>query len=82
MFCVFLSGAGIDGAEPARCRLEEHPGARSRHADQPYELEIDPRAVAFRTGRHADAEALLNDGAVRIMEAREDHAAEAAAGSG
>ena len=79
IFCVFLSGTDLDGADPARMRLEEHLGARNRESDQRYELEIDTHAVAFKEGRHADAEALLNDGEIRIMEARKEHDAELAA---
>lgn len=79
IFCVFLSGTDLDGADPARMRLEEHLGARNREADLPYTLEIDTHAVAFKEGRHADAQALLNDGEIRIMEAREEHEAQRAA---
>ena len=79
VFCVFLSGTDLDGADPARMRLEEHLGARNREPDLPYSLEIDTHAIAFKDGRHADAQALLNDGEVRIIEARNESVAEAAA---
>jgi diguanylate cyclase (GGDEF)-like protein len=82
IFCVFLSGADLDGADPARFRLEEHLGIRNREPGQPYTLEVDTHAVAFKAGRHADAEALLNDGEVRVLDAREERAGEAVAGSG
>ena len=79
VFCVFLSGTDLDGADPARLRLEVHLGARNREPDLPYLLEIDTHAIAFKDGRHADAQALLNDGEVRIIEARNESVAEAAA---
>ena len=79
VFCVFLSGTDLDGADPARMRLEEQLGARNREPDLPYMLEIDTHAIAFKEGRHGDAAALLNDGEIRIMEARKEHEAEVAA---
>ena len=72
VFCVFLSGTDLDGADPARMRLEEHLGLRNREPDLPYMLEIDTHAIAFKEGRHANAQALLNDGEIRIMEARKE----------
>ena len=81
MFCVFLSGTDLDGADPARYRLEEHLGARNREANQPYQLEVETHAVAYKEGRHGDAEALLNDGELRVVEARSQQDAEVSAAS-
>ena len=81
MFCVFLSGTDLDGADPARYRLEEHLSARNRETKQPYQLELDAHAVAYKEGRHGDAAALLNDGELRIVESRQGREAEVAVAS-
>lgn len=68
IFCVFLSGTDLDGAEPARRRMEEHLNARNREEDTNYQLDVDTHFVAYNEGRHTNAEALLNDGESRIVE--------------
>lgn len=68
IFCVFLSGTDLDGAEPARMRLEEHLNARNREDNAKYQLVVDIHTVVYNEGRHTDAEALLNDGESRIVE--------------
>lgn len=71
IFCVFLSGSDLDGAEPARMRLEEQLNARNREGNTTYLLDVVAHAVAYKKGRHTDAEALLDDGESRIVEALE-----------
>ena len=71
MFCVFLSGTDLDGSEPARMRLEEHLGARNREENQDFDLEIESHMIAFKEGRHADAEAMLNDAEARVIDERD-----------
>ncbi len=79
IFCVLMAGADLDGVEPARLRLEEMLSARNRDSGLPYELQLDLHIVAFKEGRHADAESLLNDGESRILEAAEEEIADHAA---
>lgn len=71
MFCVLLAGTNLDGVETARYRFDEQLSARNREHGEKGELHIDSHAVAFKEGRHGDAEALLQDAEVRILEAQE-----------
>ena len=71
LFCVLLAGTDLDGADPARYRLEEQLSARNRDSDLPYELLTDCHVVAFKNGRHADAAALLQDAEARILDAQQ-----------
>ena len=82
IFCVLLAGTDLDGVETARYRLEEQLSARNRECGERSELHIDAHAVAFKEGRHADAQALLQDGESRILEAQEEAEAETAASVG
>ena len=79
MFCVLLAGSDLDGVENARYRLDEQISRRNRDAQCAYELHLDAHAVAFKQGRHGDAEMLLQDGESRIVEAEDAENAELAA---
>ena len=78
IFCVLMAGSDLDGVEPARMRLEEQLNARNREDDAVH-MDIAAHSVAFKDGRHADAEALLEDGEVRILDAESEQAAGAVA---
>lgn len=82
MYCVLLAGTDLDGADPARYRLEEQLNARNRDTDLPYELQTDCHVVAYKDGRHADAAALLQDAEVRIVDAQQEQEDEATAQTG
>jgi len=75
IFCVLLAGADLDGVENARMRLDQQLSARNRE-DGSYEIDAVAHAVAFKEGRHADAEALLHDGEVRIVDALQEQSAD------
>ena len=78
VFAVLLAGTDLDGVEPARRRLDEQLSERNRETGLPYELEVDVYPVAFKPGRHVDADALIADGEARFVDAhREDELAEA-----
>jgi len=79
VFCVLLSGTDLDGADPARMRLDQHLSARNRDEGVPYALEVNKQAIAFKEGRHGDAAGLLNDGEIRIMESLQEQETELAA---
>jgi len=72
IFGVLLAGADLDGVEPARFRFDEQLSRRNRDSSHQHEMEIEAHAVDYKKGRHADANALLQDGEVRIIEAGED----------
>ncbi|MGB5336912.1 MAG: GAF domain-containing protein [Woeseiaceae bacterium] len=74
IFCALLAGTDLDGVENARYRLEEQLGRRNRDSGYDYELLLNAHAVAYKKGRHGDAEALLQDGASRILEAAQEDA--------
>lgn len=80
VFSVFLSATDLDGAEPAQFRLEERLSAHNRETSRPFELDVQSHAMLFKAGRHESAEALLNDGEVRIFEARGEEAVPVAVG--
>ncbi|MDH3441630.1 MAG: diguanylate cyclase [Gammaproteobacteria bacterium] len=83
IFCVLLAGADLDGVETAQTRLEDQLNARNRDSDsRSYDLDIIAHPVAFKAGRHADAEALLHDGEVRIVDDLKEQSEEAVANSG
>jgi len=78
IFCVLLAGTDLDGVDNARYRLDELISRRNRDSSYGYELHLDAHAVAFKKGRHADAQALLKDAESRISEAQQtEQAAEA-----
>lgn len=79
IFCVLLAGSDLEGVETARYRFEEQLSARNREDREKCEMRIDAHAVAFKEGRHGDAEALLQDAEVRILEAQDEAEAERAA---
>jgi len=81
VFSVFLSGTDLERAEPARSRLEERLSAHNRETTRPFQLDIKPHAISFKSGRHESAEALLHDGEVRIFEARGEEITPVAVGS-
>ncbi|MGI9262719.1 MAG: sensor domain-containing diguanylate cyclase [Woeseiaceae bacterium] len=77
IFCVLLAGADLDGVELAQARLEEQLSARNRDGDsRPYDLDIVAHPVVFKDGRHGDAEALLHDGEIRIVDALQEQSEE------
>jgi diguanylate cyclase (GGDEF)-like protein len=82
VYGVFLSGTDLDGAEPACKRLEERLSSRNRETAEPWQLDVNVHAMLFKAGRHADAEALLNDGEVRVFAERAEHDSAVATGSG
>lgn len=69
IFCVLLAGTDLDGVENARFRLDEQISHRNRDSSCAYELHLDAQAVAYKTGRHAGAAALVQDALSRIVEA-------------
>lgn len=71
IFCALLAGTDLDGVDSARFRLDEQISRRNRDSSHAYELQIDAQAVDYKKGRHADAAALLQDAASRIIEAQE-----------
>jgi diguanylate cyclase (GGDEF)-like protein len=75
IFCVLLAGTDLDGAEPARHRFEAQLSERNRQASSQIELHIETQQVAYKEGRHADAEAMLEDGLARILEDRSENVA-------
>ena len=82
IFGVLLAGTDLDGVEAAQHRLNEQLGARNREGHAKYDLEFDAHAVAFKEGRHGDAEALLHDGEVRILDAIQSREADVIANAG
>jgi len=82
IFCALLAGTDLDGVDTARYRLEEQISCRNRESEHAYELQLDAQAVAYKKGRHADAEALLQDAASRIVEADEHKGEQRAAEAG
>ena len=78
IFCVLLAGTDLDGVDNARYRLDEQISHRNRDSSHQYELHLDAHAVAFKKGRHADAQGLLTDAESRVIEARETEEAELA----
>lgn len=78
IFCVLLAGTDLDGVDNARYRLDEQISHRNRDSSHQYELHLDAHAVAFKKGRHADAQGLLADAESRVIEARESEEAELA----
>ena len=72
IFCVLLAGSDLDGVDSARYRLEENLSFRNRESGKSYELQLEAYAIAFKKGRHANAAALLDDAASRIIEAEPD----------
>lgn len=79
IFCVLLAGTDLDGVEAAQYRLNEQLGQRNRDPSFRYELHIDPHALAFKKGRHGDAQTLLEDGTRRIKEILEEEESKPAA---
>lgn len=77
VFCVLLAGTDLDGVDTARYRLEEQISHRNRETGHTFELHLESHAVAYKKGRHADAEGLLQDAASRIVDEHEAPAAEA-----
>jgi len=80
IFCVLLAGTDLDGVDNARYRLDEQISRRNRDAGNAFELHIGAHAVAYKKGRHGEAEMLLQDGELRIVEAEEEEAPAAEAG--
>ncbi|HEY5623241.1 MAG TPA: GAF domain-containing protein, partial [Gammaproteobacteria bacterium] len=68
IFCVFLSGTGISGADSARIRLEDQLNARNRDNNPAYPLDVIAHMVSYKELRHKCAEELLSDGESRILE--------------
>ena len=75
IFCVLLAGTDLDGVDSARYRLEEQISQRNRDTSHQYELHLDAHAVAFKKGRHGDAQGLLQDAESRILESQDAEAA-------
>lgn len=75
IFCVLLAGTDLDGADPARHRFEAQLSERNRNAGGQGELHVEACVVAYKEGRHADAEAMLEDGLARILEDHSENVA-------
>ncbi len=71
LFCVFLAGTDLNDVDPARQRLEEQLNERNRRSSCSWDLELEVQMVAFKPGRHGDAEMLLSDAEARFVEAEE-----------
>lgn len=82
VFAVLLAGADLDSVDDARYRFDEKVSQRNRDSSYRYELHLDAHAVAFKKGRHADAEALLQDAESRMTEAQEEDKSELTAEAG
>ena len=73
IYCVLLAGTDLDGVDAPRYRLDEQISRRNRDEENTFQLHVETHAVAYKKGRHADAEALLQDAASRIVDANEHH---------
>lgn len=80
IFCVLLAGTDLDGVDNARYRLDEQISCRNRDEGNAFELHIGAHAVAYKKGRHGEAEMLLQDGELRIVEAEDEETSVAEAG--
>ena len=81
-FGVLLADTNVDGAEEARRRFDEALNARNRDRSRPHEIHTEVHTVAYVESQHEDAEMLLREGEVRIVEAQEQRLAEIATSAG
>jgi len=81
-FCVLLANTDLEGADVVRQRFGMLLGDRLNDTSRRHRLAVDIQTVAYDEDQHNNAEALLRDGEIRMVEVYEERASDNVAQTG